>query len=131
MYVIEAIRAGAAGYLVKDCSQELLCHTIKAASDGGTLIRSELLSQAIQGLYRPSRGSQGGPGVPSLVEQLTSREMDVLRLLAEGWANREIARELSLAEVTVKKHVQAIIGKLGASDRTHAAITAVRLGLIQ
>lgn len=63
--------------------------------------------------------------------RFTPRELDVVRLVAQGHTNREIARDMSLAEVTVKKHVQVIIGKLGASDRTHAAILAVRLGLAE
>ena len=64
-------------------------------------------------------------------ERFTPRELDVLRLVAEGSTNRQIARNLSLAEITVKKHVQSIISKLGVSDRTQAAITAARLGLVQ
>ena len=126
MYVVEALRAGAAGYLVKDCSRELLCHAINAVVDGGTMVRSGLLRHAIQGLMRVP---QEGPSASIGTERFTPRELEVLRLLAQGGANRDIAAELNLAEVTVKKHVQNIIGKLGVSDRTHAAVVAVRMGL--
>ncbi|MBI4201419.1 MAG: response regulator transcription factor [Chloroflexi bacterium] len=131
MYVIEALRAGAAGYLVKDSSRELLCHTIRAVVDGGTMVRSGLLRQAIQGLSRMPRQSEGQPDQPLIVERFTARELDVLRLVSQGRANREIAGELHLAEVTVKKYVQSIIAKLGVSDRTLAAIAGVRLGLVE
>jgi two-component system response regulator DegU len=131
MYVIEALRAGAAGYLVKDSSRELLCHAINAVMDGGTIVRSGLLRQAIQGLLRLPEQVQGSGAEHHLTERFTPRELDVVRLVTQGRANREIARELNLAEVTVKKHVQSIIAKLGASDRTHAAMVAVRLGLVE
>ena len=131
MYVVEALRAGAAGYLVKDSSRELLCHAINIVVDGGTMVRSGLLRQAIHGLFRGPRNPEEGEEESQQVEQLTARELDVLRLVSQGHANREIARELNLAEVTVKKHVQSIIGKLGVSDRTHAAIMAVRRGLVE
>ena len=131
MYVVEALRAGAAGYLVKDSSRELLCHAINAVIDGGTMVRSGLLRQAIQGLLRIPQPEEEPGEDRGVIERFTPRELDVLRLVAQGHANREIARELSLAEVTIKKHVQNIIGKLGASDRTHAAIVAVRMGLVE
>lgn len=131
IYVIQALRAGAAGYLVKDSSRELLCHTIKVVMDGATIVRSGLLRQAIHGLLQAPHVSDQRQADSPAREHLTARELDVLRMMAEGYANKEIAGQLSLAEVTVKKHVQSIIGKLGASDRTHAAITAVRLGLVQ
>lgn len=131
MYVIEAIRAGAAGYLTKDCSRELLSHAIRSVVEGGTLVRGELLRHAIEGLPRGHRnhkeGEAGSPGM----HLLTERELEVLRLVTEGFVNKQIARKLVLAEVTVKKHIQSIMAKLGASDRTHAAILAIRLGLVE
>lgn len=125
-YVVEALRAGAAGYLVKDCSRDLLCHAISAVVDGGTMVRSGLLRQAIDGVPRMAVANE-----QSTLQRLTSRERDVLRLVAEGRPNREIASQLYLAEVTVKKHVQAIIAKLGVSDRTQAAIIAVRQRMLE
>jgi len=129
-YVVESIRAGAAGYLTKDASRELLCHAIRAVVDGGTLVRSGLLRQAIQGLLRAPKKAEAGVD-PSVIDRLTPRELEVLRLLAQGYGNKALRNRLNLAEVTVKKHVQNVIGKLGVSDRTHATILAVRLGLAE
>lgn len=131
MYVVEALRAGAAGYLVKDSSRELICHAINAVVEGGTMVRSGLLRRAIQGLTRAPRQPAEGQAHPVMTERFTARELDILRLVSQGRTNREIAGELNLAEVTVKKHVQSVISKLGVSDRTHAAIVAVRLGLVE
>ena len=128
MYVVESLRAGAAGYLTKDSSRDLLCHAIRAAVDGGTLVRSELLGRALQSPPLTAK-SAGNGGDTSLLECLTPRELEVLTLLAQGHRNKDLCAQLNVAEVTVKKHVQNIIGKLGVSDRTHAAVLAVRLGL--
>ena len=130
MYVIEALRAGAAGYLTKDASRELLCHSVRAVVGGGTMVRSGLLRHAIEGLMRSPRDSRDD-GDTSPVGHLSPRELEVLSLLAQGQGNRAICAELNLAEVTVKKYVQSVIGKLGVSDRTQAAIVGVRLGLAQ
>ena len=129
MYVVDAIRAGAAGYLVKDSSRELVCYSIKAVINGGTLVRGGLLRQAVRVLCRNSRQHvvELEHGVSG---HFTTREMEVLRLVAQGMTNPQIAKQLFLAEVTVKKYVQSIIGKLGVSDRTQAAIIAVRKGLV-
>lgn len=131
MYVVQALRAGAAGYLAKDCSADLLVHAIKAVVDGATMVRSGLLHQVMRGHLRPPQQPVGRPSDPGAGEGFTPREVDVLRLVALGHANRQVARELNLAEVTVKKHVQSIIGKMGVADRTHAAVLAVRMGLVE
>ena len=131
IYVVEGLRAGAAGYLVKDSSRELLRHTIHVAVEGGTMVRSNLLRKAIQGLSRGAHHLEEGQGSPALREHLTEREMAVLRLVAQGSSNKEIAKVLGLAEITVKKYVQSLIGKMGASDRTQTAIMAFRLGLVE
>lgn len=130
MYVVEAIQAGASGYLTKDVSRELLCHAIRSVVDGGTMVRSGLLRRAVEVLLRASASRKEDADV-SLIEHLTPLELDVLRLLAQGYGNKEICQELHLAEITVKKYVQTVIQKLGVSDRTHAAIRAVRLGLAE
>lgn len=130
MYVVEAIQAGAAGYLTKDVSRELLCHAIRSVVDGGSMVRSGLLRRAVDALLRASAGKKLESDV-SLIEHLTPRELDVLRLLARGYGNKQICKELHLAEVTVKKYVQTVIQKLGVSDRTNAAIQGVRLGLVE
>ena len=131
MYVVEGLRAGASGYLVKDSSPEFLRDAIDTAIKGGTIVKSGLLHQAIKGLLRGSRQPAVDQVDSSVEERFTPRELEVLRFIAEGSTNREIAKELSLAEITVKKHVQNVIAKLGVSDRTQAAITAARLGLVQ
>lgn len=129
-YVVETLRAGATGYIVKGSPREFLRHGIRAAAQGGTAIRRDPLYQAIQGLVRTPREGENGHLTPGVTERFTARELDVLRLVAQGCANKEIAQELHLAEVTVKKYVQRIMGKLGVSDRVRAAIAAVRLGLV-
>ena len=126
-YVIEGVRSGAAGYLTKDCSRDLLCHALRAVVSGGALLRSELLRRTVQELVRTARGDPPPGG--SFLERLTPREREVFALLAQGLGNAQICAKLCLAEVTVKKHVQSILGKLGVSDRTQAAILGVRLGL--
>jgi len=130
IYVIEALKAGASGYLTKDTPKELLCQTIRSAPDGGIIVRSQLLQQAVDTLLQTSHGRRREPA-GSLAERITPRELEVLRLLAQGYANKDISRRLNIAEITVKKHVQSLVQKLGASDRTHAAILGVRLGLIE
>ncbi len=137
IYVVEALRAGAAGYLLKDSSPELLCHAVKAVVDGASMVGSALLRRAVGGAARDPQLRRDGPAGPGLMqrmplftERLTAREMDVLRLVAQGLANKEIARKLNVAEFTAKKHVQNIIAKLNVSDRTQAAIVAVKVGVV-
>ena len=131
-YVIDAVRAGAGGYLLKDASRDLLVSTIRAVHCGGTLIKTALLREAIAGLVdtaaeRSKENSQATEGL----EELTPREREVLPLLAEGCTNKEIGRQLVVTEDTAKKHVQSIIAKFGASDRTHAVMKAARAGLVR
>lgn len=133
LYLIEALRYGASGYLTKDSSRELIRHTVHCALAGGTTITSTLLDKAF-GLVARSAVNLASPNIgeddlPDLVE-LTPRELDVLIRLAEGKTNRAIASDLHLAEVTIKKHVQSILEKMGVRDRTQAALRGVRLGLI-
>ena len=127
--VVSAIEAGAAGYLVKDVSRELLLHTIGAVSSGGMLVKAPLLRRAIGSLAQAA--AEAEPPRRGQVDELSRRESEVLRLLVEGCTNKEIGKTLGLAEITVKKHVQSIIAKLQASDRTQAAIVALRLGIIK
>lgn len=128
-YVVDAIRAGAVGYLLKDVSKDLLIHTLKAVNAGGILVKSSLLRRALESTAAPQAQDQAS-GDPSMLDALSSREMDVLRLLVEGLTNKQIAGHLSLAEDTIKKHVQTVIAKLQATDRTQAAVKAVRAGLV-
>ena len=117
--VIGAVRAGAIGYMLKDTEANDLCTAIKAAAAG----QVQLSPQAAARLMREVR-------LPESPETLTERETDVLRLLAQGQANKEIARNLSIGEKTVKTHVSNILAKLGVPSRTQAALYAVRMGLV-
>ena len=117
--VIGAVRAGAIGYLLKDTESDELCRAIKAAAAG----QVQLSPQAAARLMREIR-------LPESPETLTERETDVLRLLAQGQANKEIARNLLIGEKTVKTHVSNILAKLNVPSRTHAALYAVRIGLV-
>ncbi|MBI3966358.1 MAG: response regulator transcription factor [Chloroflexi bacterium] len=121
VYVVDAVRAGAAGYVLKDIDRDELMRTIEAVASGGTVIDPQLLRRALRGVT----GQQSGE-----LEKLTPRELEVLRLVVEGKTNRDIAGQLIIAEETAKKHVQNIISKLRASDRTQAAVIAVRSGLV-
>jgi two-component system, NarL family, response regulator LiaR len=117
--VVGAVRAGAMGYLLKDTQADELCRAIKAAAAG----QVQLSPQAAARLLREVRA-------PESPEALTERESDVLKLLARGKANKEIARELEVGEQTVKSHVGHILAKLGVQSRTQAALHAVRIGLV-
>ncbi len=117
--VVGAIRAGAIGYLLKDTNAEELRRAVKAAAEG----QVQLSPDAAVRLMREVRA-------PDAPEALTDRETDVLRLLAEGQSNKEIARNLSIGEKTVKTHVSSILAKLNVPSRTQAALYAVRIGLV-
>jgi DNA-binding NarL/FixJ family response regulator len=117
--VIGAVRAGAIGYLLKDTRADELCRAIKAAAQG----QVQLSPQAAARLMREVRA-------PESPEALTEREIEVLRLLAHGRANKEIASALTIGEKTVKTHVSNILAKLGVQSRTQAALYAVRVGLV-
>jgi DNA-binding NarL/FixJ family response regulator len=116
--VVGAVKAGAIGYLLKDTQSEELCRAIKAAANG----QVQLSPQAAARLMREVRA-------PESPETLTERETDVLRLLAEGLANKEIALKLSIGEKTVKTHVSNVLLKLNVRSRTQAALYAAQIGL--
>ncbi len=117
--VIEAMRVGAIGYLLKDTEAQELRRVIKAAAAGQVQLSPKVAMRLMRDL--------AGPDHP---EPLTERETDVLRLLAQGHANKEIAQGLNISEQTVKTHVGHILHKLGMSSRTQAALHAVRIGLV-
>lgn len=117
--VVSAIRAGAIGYLLKDTNADELRRAIKSAAAG----QVQLSPEASTRLLREVRA-------PESPETLTDRETEVLRLLAEGLANKEIARKLEIGEKTVKTHVSNILAKLGVQSRTQAALYAVQIGLV-
>ncbi len=117
--VVGAVKAGAIGYLLKDMQAADLRRAIKAAAAG----QVQLSPQALRYLLHTVRVSE-------TVEPLTEREMDVLRLLAQGLANKEIARVLQVTPDTIKTHVRHILEKLGVQSRTQAVLSAIRLGLV-
>ena len=117
--VVGAVRAGAIGYLLKDTEADDLRRAIKAAATG----QVQLSPKAAARLMREVRA-------PDSPEALTEREIDVLRLLAQGQANKQIAASLHIGEKTVKTHVSNILAKLGVPSRTQAALYAVRIGLV-
>ena len=119
--IFPAIRAGAAGYLIKDVSPKDLARAIRMARDGEPLLSPDIARRLMDEVSRPSQ--------PDNAERLTPRETDVLRLIAQGRSNKEIARDLTLSEKTVKTHVSAILQKLQLADRTQAALYAVRHNL--
>ncbi|MFB9967758.1 response regulator [Sinosporangium siamense] len=131
--VVPAMRAGAAGFLYKDVDPPALVHAIRAVHGGQVLLAPEAASAV---LTSPPPGGPGGGAVEAArrgeewpVAPLTDREREVLALIALGRSNREIARELTVAEKTVKTHVSNVLMKLGVQDRTQAALYAVRYGL--
>lgn len=125
-YLLQALRAGAAGYVLKDATQQQLVTAIRQLLRKEYLLHPGLMSDLLSRLAM--QGST--PQHASLREQLTPRETAVLQLLAKGRTNREIAAELRMAVGTVKAHVEHILAKLSVSDRTQAAVRAIELGLV-
>ena len=127
-YVFEGLRAGALGYLLKAISGEELARAIRAVADGGALIEPSVARRVVTEFARlapPARSQEA-----SLPEPLSEREVEVLSLVASGLTNRQIGLRLSLAEGTVKNYVTNILQKVGARDRTQAALRAQELGLL-
>ena len=124
--VLEGLRAGAKGYLLKDVSLDQLTNAIREVAAGGTAVQPGITARIVEGLGRL------GSEIPGLDphDPLTEREVEVLRLVAGGFSNREIASGLHLAEGTVKNHLSSILSKLGVRDRTRAVLKAVDLGYL-
>jgi DNA-binding NarL/FixJ family response regulator len=124
--LLEGVKAGARGYLLKDVSLERLTETIRSVAAGGTVIRPALTERVLRGLEHIRRDFDAlDPPDP-----LTKREVDVLRLMAGGYSNREIADALGTAEGTVKNHASSILSKMGVRDRTRAVLKALERGYI-
>jgi DNA-binding NarL/FixJ family response regulator len=121
-HIMPAIEAGATGYLLKDVSAPELVKAIEGAYEGQAQLHPEVARKLMEQVRQPRRRQDPA-------EELTPRERDVLRLIASGMSNKEIARELVMTERTVKGHVSNILGKLNLQDRTQAALYAVRHGL--
>jgi len=123
-WVFDAVRAGALGYLLKDTPRQKIVEAIRGTMDG-----KSFLDPAVAGKLMNQVASKQTQPTSILADKLTERELDVLRLIAKGINNSEIAAQLHLSEGTVRNHVSAILDKLGVSDRTQAAVIAIQHGL--
>ncbi len=126
-YVFEGLRAGAIGYLLKDTPSAKLAEAIRAAARGESFLQPSIAAKVVAEFARLSSQS---PRPQPLVEPLSERELEILRFVATGASNREIAAQLFITEGTVKNHVTNILGKLDVRDRTQAALKAKELGLL-
>lgn len=126
--VFEALHAGAMGYLLKDAPSEKLVEAIRAAARGESFLQPSIAAKVVAEFNRLSHAAPKPSA--ALLEPLSERERDVLRFLARGMSNKEIAAALNLAEGTVKNHMSSVLGKLGVMDRTQAALKARELGLL-
>lgn len=127
-YVFEALRVGALGYLLKDLSGHELANAVQTVANGGVLIDPSVARKVVAEFARLTPAAR--PINDGLPDPLTERELDVLRLLAEGMSNREIGNKLSLTEGTVKNYVTNVLQKIGTRDRTQAALRGRELGLM-
>jgi len=123
-YVYRALHAGAAGFLLKDAPSSRLIAAVRAAATGDSLIEPSITRRLVERFAVPAPAA----GPPPELAALTERELEVLRLIARGLSNAEIAAELVVAETTVKTHVARILTKLGVRDRVQAVVVAYRTG---
>jgi len=128
--VFDVLRAGAVGYLLKDTRADKLLDAIRAAVRGESFLQPSVAAKVVAEFARLSQPALPGAGHADLAGPLSERELEVLRLVASGASNREIAEALVIAEGTVKNHLTSILGKLGVRDRTHAALRARELRLV-
>jgi DNA-binding NarL/FixJ family response regulator len=133
--VVEGMRAGAAGYLLKDCSAEELSTAVRAVARGQVLLQASSAAQLLAGLQAQVQASPAPVNTSSTASTeieklgLTARELDVVRLIAQGHSNTEIAAQLFVSDATVKTHINHIFSKLGARDRSQVIVKARQLGL--
>jgi DNA-binding NarL/FixJ family response regulator len=132
-YLLEAVRAGAAGYILKDASAEQLVGAVRRTLEGESSLEEDLAMRLLRRLASEPAGTvpEARKRREPMPEGITPRELDVLRLLAQGKTNRRIAQDLEINRGTAKIHVQNIIAKLGVSDRTQAAVRAIELGILE
>jgi DNA-binding NarL/FixJ family response regulator len=127
-YVYDAMRAGASGFMLKNAPPEQLAAAVRTVAGGEALLAPSITRRLIEAFVHRPRVAEGKP---ALLAELTDRELDVLRQVARGLSNAEIAAELFLSEATVKTHVNRILTKLGLRDRTQAAVLAYETGVVQ
>jgi DNA-binding NarL/FixJ family response regulator len=125
-WVFDAVRAGASGYLLKDTPREKVIEAVRGTAAGKSFVDPQVAGRLLDQV-----ASKQEQPATMVTDKLTGRETDVLRLIALGLSNAEIAKRLHLSEGTVRNHVSAIFAKLGVSDRTQAAILAIRHGIDQ
>jgi DNA-binding NarL/FixJ family response regulator len=126
-YLYEAMKAGASGFLLKDARRDQLVHAIRTVVTGEALLAPALVRRLVEDFCR-----RPPPGVlPAGVAELTERELEVLRLVARGLSNLEIAKELFLSEATVKTHLAHVMQKLDLRDRIQAVVLAYESGLVR
>jgi DNA-binding NarL/FixJ family response regulator len=128
-YVYDAIRAGASGFLLKDVTAERLFDAVRVIASGDALLAPTVTKRLI-GEFAARPRPQTPPATPAALRTLTPRETQVLRLVAEGLSNPEIAARLTVTEETVKTHVSRVLAKLGLRDRTQAVVAAYETGLV-
>ena len=124
--VLAGMKAGARGYLLKDVSLEQLVDAVRTVATGGSLVQPVVTQRLLQGLEH----MQNNFASLDRPDPLTERETEILRLMAGGYSNKEIANSLGVAEGTVKNHVSNILSKLGVRDRTRAVLKALELGIV-
>lgn len=124
--VLEGMQAGARGYLLKDVSLESLVNAIEKVYQGETLVQPAITERILKGLSSLASADEE----PVLTEELSTKELEVLRLMAGGYSNREISTAIHKSEGTVKNQVSSILEKLGVRDRTQAVLRAINLGLL-
>jgi DNA-binding NarL/FixJ family response regulator len=127
-YVFDALRAGASGFLLKDATAERLFDAVRVVAAGEALLAPAVTRRLISEFTRGRRPTLAAP--PASLGALTPRETEVLRLVAEGLSNTEIAERLVVTEETVKTHVSRMLAKLGLRDRTQAVVAAYESGLV-
>jgi two-component system response regulator DegU len=126
--IVKAVRAGAAGYLVKDCTTDEVARTVRMAANGETSISSEFAESMLQQVQAEQAAEAAGGHDESVISK---REVEVLQLIAEGASTPEVAEQLYISVKTVKNHLASIYQKLDSRDRTQAVVRAVRMGIIR
>jgi DNA-binding NarL/FixJ family response regulator len=127
-YVYDAMKAGASGFLLKDIRPEQLAEAVRVAAAGDALLAPAITRRLIEEFVRRP---PPGAGPPAELSQLTERELEVLKLIARGLSNAEIASTLFLSEATVKTHITHVLAKLNLRDRVQAVVLAYESGLVQ
>src|SRR3954464_4307547 len=130
-YVYESLRAGASGFLLKDVPADQLVAGIRVVAEGEALLAPSVTKRLIQDFSAARAAKAIAENPPAGLDELTTREMEVFKLIARGMSNHEIATELVVSETTVKTHVARILMKLGLRDRVQAVVLAYESGLVQ